>query len=31
MEAVFEIVSEVRRRGDDAVTEYTRRFDNLDL
>lgn len=31
MEAVFEIVSEVRRRGDDAVNEYTRRFDNLDL
>ena len=31
MEAVFEIVGEVRRRGDDAVAEYTLRFDNLDL
>ena len=31
MEAVFEIVGEVRRRGDEAVAEYTLKFDNLDL
>jgi len=31
MEAVFEIVGEVRRRGDEAVAEYTFRFDELDL
>ena len=31
MEMVFEIVREVRRRGDEAVTEYTLRFDDLDL
>lgn len=31
MDAVSEIVSEVRRRGDDAVVDYTLRFDNLDL
>ncbi len=31
METVFEIVEDVRRRGDDAVAEYTLRFDNLDL
>lgn len=31
MEAVFEIVGEVRRRGDEAVAEYTLRFDDLDL
>jgi histidinol dehydrogenase len=31
MEAVFEIVGEVRKRGDEAVAEYTLRFDNLDL
>ncbi len=31
METVFEIVREVRRRGDEAVTEYTLRFDDLDL
>ncbi|MCJ7501206.1 histidinol dehydrogenase [bacterium] len=31
METVFEIVGEVRRRGDEAVAEYTLRFDDLDL
>ncbi|MDF1524923.1 MAG: histidinol dehydrogenase [bacterium] len=31
MEAVFEIVGQVRRRGDEAVAEYTLKFDNLDL
>ena len=31
METVFEIVSQVRRRGDEAVAEYTLKFDNLDL
>ena len=31
MEAVFEIVGEVRRRGDEAVAEYTLKFDNLDF
>ena len=31
METVFEIVNQVRKRGDDAVAEYTLRFDNLDL
>lgn len=31
METVFEIVGEVRRRGDEAVAEYTLRFDGLDL
>jgi len=31
MEAVFEIVSQVRLRGDEAVAEYTLRFDDLDL
>lgn len=31
MEAVFEIVGEVRRRGNEAVAEYTLRFDDLDL
>ena len=29
--AVARIVEEVRRRGDDAVAELTRRFDNIDL
>ena len=31
METVFEIVGDVRRRGDEAVAEYTLRFDGLDL
>jgi len=31
METVFEIIGEVRRRGDEAVGEYTLRFDDLDL
>ena len=31
MEAVFEIVGQVRRRGDEAVAEYTLRYDDLDL
>ena len=31
MVTVFEIVGEVRRRGDEAVAEYTLKFDNLDL
>ena len=31
METVFEIVSQVRSRGDEAVAEYTLKFDNLDL
>ena len=31
MESVFEIVGEVRKRGDEAVAEYTLRFDDLDL
>ncbi len=31
METVFEIVGDVRRRGDEAVAEYTLRFDDLDL
>lgn len=31
METVFEIVSQVRSRGDEAVAEYTLRFDDLDL
>jgi len=31
METVFEIVGDVRRRGDEAVAEYTLKFDNLDL
>jgi len=31
IEAVREILAEVRKRGDDAVREYTRRFDKADL
>jgi len=31
METVFDIVKEVRCRGDEAVAEYTLRFDDLDL
>jgi len=31
METVFEIIGNVRKRGDEAVAEYTRRFDDLDL
>ncbi len=31
MEAVFQIVAEVRRRGDEAVADYTRKFDQFDL
>jgi histidinol dehydrogenase len=31
METVFEIVSQVRSRGDEAVAEYTLKFDKLDL
>ena len=31
METVFEIVGDVRRRCDEAVAEYTLRFDGLDL
>ena len=31
METVFDIVSQVRTRGDEAVAEYTLKFDNLDL
>ncbi|MDQ3897553.1 MAG: histidinol dehydrogenase, partial [Actinomycetota bacterium] len=31
IEAVREILAEVRKRGDDAVREYTRRFDRADL
>jgi len=31
METVFEIVKDVRHRGDEAVAEYTLRFDDLDL
>ncbi|UCG39708.1 MAG: histidinol dehydrogenase, partial [bacterium] len=31
METVLGIVGEVRRRGDDALVEYTRKFDRLDL
>jgi len=28
---VFEIIEEVKKRGDDALGEYTRKFDNADL
>jgi histidinol dehydrogenase len=31
MERVAEIIEDVRRRGDDALVDYTQRFDNLDL
>ena len=31
LDAVREILAEVRKRGDDAVREYTRRFDKADL
>jgi histidinol dehydrogenase len=31
METVFDIVDQVRRRGDEAVAEYTLKFDDLDL
>jgi histidinol dehydrogenase len=31
MERVAEIIEDVRHRGDDAVVDYTLRFDNLDL
>lgn len=31
METVFDIVGQVRSRGDEAVAEYTLKFDNLDL
>ena len=31
MERVAAIIEDVRRRGDDAVVDYTQRFDNLNL